>query len=131
MLGYDNVFVCDNYISNIDFQAYLEITDVLLLPYIKISQSGVLLSAIGSKIPFLVTNVGGLSEPLSVADVGWCIGEATIDNLKKKMMEIITNPNEVEIKKNNTLGWKLVQDYYNWATISSKTEKLYLTLKEL
>lgn len=47
------------------------------------------------------------------------------------MMEIITNPNEVEIKKNNTLGWKLVQDYYNWATISSKTEKLYLTLKEL
>lgn len=131
MLGYDNVFVCDNYISNIDFQAYLEITDVLLLPYIKISQSGVLLSAIGSKIPFLVTNVGGLSEPLSVADVGWCIGEATIDNLKKKVMEIITNPSEVEIKKNNTLGWKLVQDYYNWATISSKTEKLYLTLKEL
>ena len=42
-----NVFILDEMISDIDFQGYLHLSSLLLLPYRRISQSGVLLTAIG------------------------------------------------------------------------------------
>ena len=125
ILGYKNVFIREDFVCTVDFQAYLEISNVLLLPYIKISQSGVLLSAIGSEIPFIVSNAGGLFEPLSIANVGWCIGDANFDNLLNCIMQVITNPTNIDEKKNNIQGWRKLQEYYNWAEISKKTTEVY------
>ena len=125
ILRYKNVFIREDFVSSVDFQAYLEISNVLLLPYIKISQSGVLLSAIGSEIPFVVSDAGGLSEPLSIADVGWCIGKANFDNLLNCVVQIITTPSDIEKKKNNIQGWEKLQKYYSWDSISKKTVDVY------
>lgn len=73
MHGYNNVLVINNFIPSEQLEAIMRVTDVQLLPYRTISQSGVLLSTIDKEIPYIATDVGGLSEPLSIASIGWLI----------------------------------------------------------
>ena len=47
-----NVWVANYSLSDSEFQAIMRLTDVMLLPYRKISQSGVLLTAIQSQNSF-------------------------------------------------------------------------------
>ena len=123
----DNTYVNFARIDNDLFLALLQSTDVLLLPYRKISQSGILLSAINEKIPFLVSEVGGLSESLSIGNVGWNIKKATYENLLKQLENILKNKNDLRLKKNNT-EWNKLNDYYSWRAIGIKTKQLYAKL---
>lgn len=126
--GLENVYVLDALVDDMDFLSYLSLADVLLLPYRKISQSGVLLTAIAQHIPFVVSNAGGISEPLSVADVGWNIGEASYDNLQKCLLELIAKPEEIKFKKEDSGSWEKIQKLYSWENIASETFCLYTLL---
>ena len=86
------------------------LTDVFLLPYKRISQSGILLSALELSIPFIVTNVGGLAEPLKIADVGWKIECCTPDAIAEVLMKLVENPYELKIKKEKTEDWERVKN---------------------
>jgi D-inositol-3-phosphate glycosyltransferase len=121
----DNVFIDDRLISDEEFNAILRLTDVLVLPYRAISQSGVLLSAINESVPVLVSDVGGLLDPLSIADIGWNMGEASFENLQKKIIDIVSMPDKIYEKKNNKIEWDKVRKYYAWDGIAKKTFELY------
>lgn len=123
-----NIFVEDEFISTERLIAILKLTDILLLPYIKISQSGVLLTAIEYGTPFLVTNVGGLSEPLNYGDVGWVIPKCDVDILIHFLESNIPQYNEIKAKKCNLDGWTKVRSAYSWNTIGEKTVDLYKTI---
>lgn len=123
-----NVHINIEKVSDIDFEAYLRISSVVLLPYRAISQSGVLFSALSSGIPVLVSNVGGLSEPLEYGKVGWNIGEPSAKNLKTKMEELAYNPTVIIKTRDNTEDFKAVQKIYDWTDISKKTFELYSSL---
>ncbi len=123
-----NVHIVDAYVDDESLLAYMSLTDVLLLPYRKISQSGVLLTALANGVPFVVSNAGGISEPLSVADVGWNIGDASIENLQNCIINLIANFEEIKQKRNNNEGWNKVRRLYNWENIALDTYSLYLSL---
>ena len=128
----DNVHVENSYVSNERLKAYMKRTNVALLPYREISQSGLLLTAIASKTPFLVTDVGGISEPLSIADVGWMISHCDEELLYQMMLQLAKNPHKVLDKKfNNDQAWEKVQSAYSWGSIGTKTSKLYKDLLKL
>ncbi len=123
-----NIYVENDFISDERLIAILKVSDVLLLPYKKISQSGVLLSAVEYGTPFLVTNVGGLSEPLSFGDVGWVIESCKDDLISNILTYLIDNPQLVFSKRNNSLEWEKVRKEYEWASIGKKTSTLYRSL---
>lgn len=125
-----NVHIVDAYVDDESLLAYLALTDVLLLPYRKISQSGVLLTAVAQRIPFIVTNAGGISEPLSVADVGWNMGDASLENLNKCVMNLIHSSEEIRLKKDNVEGWDRLQQLYSWNNIALETYNLYVLMTE-
>lgn len=121
----DNVTVVDRFVSDVEFQAFLRVGDVLLLPYRKISQSGVLLTAISTHTPFLVSNCGGLSEPLKIANVGWNIGQATFENLSHILRDgCITKEIVMRIKSDEN-SWRLLENYYSWESLAKKTRIFY------
>lgn len=121
-----NVVIKNEFVSALDFQAYLAMTDVLLMPYRQISQSGVLLTAIHARTPFLVSDQGGLTEPLEIANVGWNLGsESSVEALKNILQEIITHPTAILQRKQNLLGWEKLHNFYNWQQIAKQTELLY------
>lgn len=125
----DNVHVENSYVSNERLMAYMKRTDVALLPYREISQSGLLLTAIASKTPFMVTNVGGISEPLTIADVGWMIPRCDEEIIYEAMLNLAKNKNDILDKKfKNENAWKAVQKAYSWDSIGAKTSELYKSL---
>lgn len=123
--AFSNVIVIDQRISDDDFNALLRLTSVLLLPYRTISQSGLLFSGIANSTPILVSDAGGLAEPLKFAKIGWEIGTATFENLQKKMKDLILNPYEINFIKNDVNSFKKVQSVYSWENIAKQTDSLY------
>ena len=122
---FNNVLVADYELSNSEFQAIMRLADVLLLPYRRISQSGVLLTAIQNQIPFAVTPIGGLTEPFEIAHIGWIITSATVDSVKECMESLAYDIGSTKAVKYNQRNWNLVKDKYDWNNISHQTEEFY------
>lgn len=123
----ENVIIEDRIISDEEFFYLLSHTDVYLLPYRKISQSGVLLTAISVGTPFLVTNVGGLAEPLDIAQVGWKMEQLSAEGLRQQLLWLLHHPEQVAAAKNNKAGWNLLRKHYDWKEIGQLTQKLYFS----
>ncbi len=123
-----NAFVLDEQLDDLDFDAYLKLTSVVLLPYISISQSGLMFSAMCSNTPILVSDIGGLTDPLHYAKVGWCFGEPTMENLREKMEWLADNPHEIEDIRNDHKAFDQIRDVYSWSRISAMTSQLYILL---
>lgn len=128
----DSVIIDDRFVNNDEFQALLKISDVVLLPYKKISQSGLLLSAIGERIPVIVSDIGGLSEPLKIASIGWKMNNLSSNELKVILMEILRNPDCIKKIKDNLEEWEFVLKFYDWKRIADKTCVVYkMTLNNI
>jgi glycosyltransferase involved in cell wall biosynthesis len=123
--GIGNIIVEDRIITDEEFYYLMTHTDIYLLPYRSISQSGVLLTAISTSTPFLVTDVGGLKEPLDIAPVGWTIPHLSADVLRQKLLWLLHHPEEVKAAKDNNEGWELLKQHYSWSRIGKLTQQLY------
>lgn len=124
----ENTYINFNRIEDELFLAILQVTDIILLPYRRISQSGVLLSAINEQVPFLVSNAGGISDALSIGNVGWNIGYASQQSLRENLINIINNPKDINAKKNNVVEWSKLHKYYSWKEIGNKTMDVYKSI---
>ncbi len=124
----NNVYIKDSYISNEEFILALKHTNLLLMPYRKISQSGLLMTAINESVPFLVSSVGSLEEPLATFNVGWTIGEPNYENLKECFNKIIRNKNDLLKMKKDRSKWEKLQKNYSWSKSSLLTSNLYTSL---
>ena len=120
-----NVWVANYSLSDSEFQAIMRLTDVMLLPYRKISQSGVLLTAIQNQTPFAVTPIGGLAEPLELAPVGWIVSSPTIEGVRECLEKLAGDIPQTKAAKSNQQNWDLVKENYKWNKISLQTEEFY------
>lgn len=123
--SYPNVHVVDAVLDDVDFDAYFSLLHVALLPYREISQSGVLFTALQRGIPVVVTNCGGLPDPLGVANVGWNIGEANADNVEQILLQLLNNPDEICKIKSDNEAFAKIRTVFSWESIALMTEKLY------
>ena len=110
--GISNVVVEDRKISNEEFVYLLRHTDVYLLPYRLISQSGALLTALNERVPVLVSDVGGLTDPLKIAEVGWSVTPDDYNSLKHMLIHLSAHPNEVAKIKNDANAWNTIANEY-------------------
>ena len=122
---FSNVIIVNKRISNEEFLYLLHLTDVYLLPYRTISQSGALFTAMEEHIPLLVSDAGGLSEPLAVVNIGWKVKADDKDSLRQMLIHLASHPDEIRNVRNNTQCWEIVCAKYSWNTISKQTQDLY------
>lgn len=125
---FKNVTVVNRYLSNEEFISYLRLSDVILMPYREISQSGVLLTAINESKLVIVSNKGGLTEPFNIANIGWVLPKLNVKELQKAILKasvIEKRSTYIEVEEKMKL-----EEFYNWTNISKKTKLLYLTLSE-
>lgn len=120
-----NVLVVNYSLSDSEFQAIMVLADVVLLPYRKISQSGVLLTAIQNQVPFAVTHIGGLTDPLNTAPVGWIISDISIEGVRDCMEKLVRAKSATKAVKFNQRNWNLVKEKYDWREISNQTMTFY------
>ncbi len=127
---YDNVVVVNEKVPDVDFDAYLRLTTVALLPYREISQSGVLLTALQRHVPVMVSDVGGLTDPLEYGNVGWNIGTASKESLQESMLQLVDEPDRIAEKQRRD-EFEKVKEAFSWKSIGEKTSKLYAALFSL
>ncbi len=123
-----NVVIVDGVVSDVDFDAYLSVASVALLPYRRISQSGVLLTCLERGVPVVVADEGGLTDPLRYANVGWNIGQASQETLSQAMLSLVKEPQKIATVANNREAFKHLRDIYSLERISAETVKLYSAL---
>ena len=123
-----NVIIEDRKIPNEEFYYILKSSDICLFPYRKISASGALLTALTEHVPIMVSDVGGLAEPLKIANVGISIPD--INYLAEGLLYIVSHKEEFLKIKCDIESWEKIEDYYSWTTISKLNQKLYDSLCE-
>ena len=127
--GLSKVIIENGLLPDDRFNAIMCRTDVLVLPYRQISQSGVNMTAMYFKIPVLVADVGGLADPIRKADIGWVISHCDKALLEDMLLQLVRHPEETLKKKNdNEEEWSKVQETYSWERIGESTSELYKQL---
>lgn len=106
----DNRWINENDIGDVFANA-----DLLVLPYIEASQSGIIAIAYGAGIPVVATPVGGLIEQVIAGDTGLLAKSTTSKAIADAICELTTNHELYEhcsagaVKMaNNDLSWQVV-----------------------
>lgn len=123
-----NVIIQDRFLDDTEFQAFIKASSLVVLPYREISQSGVLFSALARRKPILVSDAGGLQDPLRIANVGWCMGEANRDNLYNYLKKLINDMETYREVANDSVSFEKIEHYYSWQSIGRQTTQLYNSL---
>lgn len=126
----DNVYLKDEKISDDEYIRLLRLTDVYVLPYRDISQSGALLTLMAEHIPVAVTDVGGLTDPFQYGNIGWIIPKPTREALRDTLLHIVANKEEARNIKADQATWQTVCSHYAWDLISRQTQQLYENLAQ-
>jgi len=124
----DNVIVENKFIDDLTFVTYMSLADVVLMPYRKISQSGVLLTALSLHRAILVSDAGGLTDPLKFGNIGWIVKAGDKSSLTETLIFLTKNKSCISTINNNIDIWNKVVLNYDWNEIKKKTFSLYDSL---
>jgi glycosyltransferase involved in cell wall biosynthesis len=108
--------------------AYFGAADVVVLPYLEASQSGVLLTAYRFGRAVIVTDTGGLPDTIELNKNGLVVPPGDENALADAMVEILAELEKAEAmgQYSRQLGW----ERYNWRDIARATIAVYREIWE-
>jgi D-inositol-3-phosphate glycosyltransferase len=120
---HDHINVRFEYIPNDETQLYFENADVIILPYKKIYQSGVLLLTMSYNRPVIVSNLKAFSEIIDDDVTGIVFESENPSSLCQKLLPLTLD--KLPLKVINENSNNLIKDKYNWNQIGLKTKLVY------
>lgn len=111
------------YIPDDEVDLYYSSSDVVVLPYRKIYQSGVLLMAMSYGLPAIASNLPGMAEVIAHGENGLLFENGNSDDLAKKIVEALSDE-----KRRLAMGasaLSLMQREYSWNSIAEETKAIY------
>lgn len=97
--GSTKLNIIDKYLSAAKIAALLESHELLVLPYLEASQSGILTLGISARMVMLVSAVGGLSEQLDKDMAVWV--EPTVQSIREGLISLMSNEETYSKVKTN------------------------------
>jgi len=117
----DKVVVLDKYIPNELVNIYFSAADILVLPYVSATQSGITQIALSYGLPCVVTNVGGLPEVIKPNKTGFVVPPRDPDAIAQAVIHYLTQSNRAAIRA-HILQEK---ERYSWHTMKNTLITLY------
>ena len=111
------------YIPDEEVAAYYRAADVVVLPYRRIYQSGVLLMAWSYARPVVVSDVGGLAEMVRNGETGLLVEPDDPVALAGALNELLADRTWGETM--GAAGRRLVEQEFAWGKIAERTAGLY------
>ena len=128
-LGVGDLFVLDiRYIPDEDLFRYYSLADLIVLPYRKIYQSGVLLMAMTFGVPVVASNIPGMCEIVVDQENGLLFKSGDFVSLAEKIDFAIQNPNE--LIRYSCRAKLLLDKEYSWDGIGEQTVNLYYSISK-
>jgi len=115
-----SVFVFDNYIPNEEVGLYYSAADVVVLPYISATQSGIIQIAYNYDKPVITTNVGGLPEVVAEGKTGFIVSSEDTDALAQAIVKFFNTKN----KKSYAENIKEFKKQFSWDRMALEIENL-------
>lgn len=116
-----------NYLDTSEIEAVFKASDIVVLPYIHVSQSAVLMMATGFARPAVITDI--------FHDKKWVDGKAGLvaergnyQDLAKKLAYLLDNPEEAS--EMGKFGYKYAEQHFNWNLLSEKYAQVYSKMVE-
>jgi glycosyltransferase involved in cell wall biosynthesis len=118
----DRVQVEDRYIPNEDVPQYFAAADVVVLPYLSATQSGVSKLAYHFDKPVVITNVGGLAEEVEEGKTGYVVPPNDATALAGAIEKVLMEKTRIDFASH-------VREYkkrYSWERVVEAIEKLLI-----
>jgi len=94
------VSVIDDYIPNEEVGLYYSAADVIVLPYISATQSGIIQIAYNYEKPVITTNVGGLPEVVAEGKTGFIVPSKNAEALAQAIVKFFKIKNKQKFAEN-------------------------------
>ena len=114
------------FIPQEDVEHYYCASDLVILPYKKIYQSGVLMMTLSYERPALVSDLPPLKEIISDNENGFLFKTENVSDLSAKLNSILGN--EELMEQVRTKGTELINTKYDWGEIGKQTKQAYQSL---
>jgi glycosyltransferase involved in cell wall biosynthesis len=122
-----NTIVVDQYISNEEVSLYFCSADVVILPYVDATQSGIVQIAYGLGVPVITTRVGGLPEAVEDGKTGLLVEKESPEELAKAIIDYYTGGHEAAFRRaieNNATQFGWDAELSNLASFLLETRKV-------
>ena len=103
---------------------YFYASDLVVLPYKKVYQSGAMQMAFAFNRAVLSTNTGGISEVIRERENGWLVPPNNPTVLAQKIFELYKKPKQ-EIYQVGQNAYQIAKQEYGWNEIVEKTLNVY------
>jgi glycosyltransferase involved in cell wall biosynthesis len=101
---------------------YFAAADLLVMPYRRVSQSGVLFLALATGLPVVATSVGGLPEVLRDGENALLVPPESPEALAGAVARALGAP---ALRDRLSRGGRELADRHSWTSIAERTEALY------
>jgi glycosyltransferase involved in cell wall biosynthesis len=102
----DNIKLIDKYVPNEEVALYFAAADVVVLPYISVTGSGIVQLAFGCNTPVITTNVGSLPEVVSNGNTGLIVNPSDSSAIANAVLTFYEKNMEKVFIKNIRTGKK-------------------------
>ncbi len=116
------------FIPDSEVADYYAAADVVVLPYRRIYQSGVLLMAMSYGKPVVVSDIEGMTEVVADGKNGYVFPAGDAEALADKLAEVISNPEESHMVGER--AWLHMCEHHNWNEIGRMTAACYRSILE-
>jgi glycosyltransferase involved in cell wall biosynthesis len=106
---------------------YFQAADTLVMPYRKLSQSGVLFLGLSMGLPVVATAVGGLPETLTDGESALLVPPESAELLAHAVIRVLAEP---VLRSRLEAGGLRVCAHHGWESIAVQTERAFFSLME-
>ena len=122
----ENIILHTKFIPYEDLEYYYSASDLVVLPYKKIYQSGVLMMTLSYERPALVSDLPPLKEVITDNENGFLFKSEDVDDLASRLNQILSDKDNLEKVRVN--GNILIKKRFGWNEIGRLTKEAYQTL---
>jgi D-inositol-3-phosphate glycosyltransferase len=114
------------YIPDSEVSNYFSAADIVVLPYRRIYQSGVLLMAMSYGKPVLASDLDGMKDIIKDGETGFLFPSGNVGALSQTITEIFSEPQKTQRVALN--GLRQMEEEFSWTKIGRMTARIYRDL---
>lgn len=120
----DNIRLVEGYVPDQEVEKYFAAADLVVLPYVSATQSGIVQIAYGFDKPVVVTDVGGLPDVVRHKETGYVVPSGNAQEIAKAVISFYQEDRETDWESNI----RKQAAEFSWETMVERMEKYFFNI---
>jgi glycosyltransferase involved in cell wall biosynthesis len=120
----DNIRLVEGYVPDQEVEKYFAAADLVVLPYVSATQSGIVQIAYGFDKPVVVTDVGGLPDVVRHKETGYVVPSGNAQEIAKAVISFYQEDRETDWESNI----RKQAAEFSWETMVERMEKCFFNI---